>query len=125
MFSALPQTSEAFTILSWAEIEPWYRELLASPLEQENLSSWLTQWSDLSALVDEAVWSLEIGCTRNTADSERTQRKQQFMEQVHAALQVLEQQVKERLLASELEPENFALPLRNLRAEAALYREEN
>lgn len=125
MFSALPQTSEAFTILSWAEIEPWYRELLASPLEQENLSSWLTQWSDLSALVDEAVWSLEIACTQNTADSERTQRKQQFMEQVHAPLQVLEQQVKERLLASALEPENFALPLRNLRAESALYREEN
>src|SRR5260370_33453025 len=55
----------------------------------------------------------------------RVQRKKQFMETVYALLQVLEQQVKERLLASGLEPEGFALPLRTLRAEANLYREAN
>jgi DNA/RNA endonuclease G (NUC1) len=27
MFTLLPQTSEAFEMLSWAELEPWYREL--------------------------------------------------------------------------------------------------
>ena len=121
MFTSLPTTSEAFAILSWTEIEPWYRELLDSPLEPENLQAWMTQWSDLSALVDETVMLLDITCTQNTADETRTQRKQRFMEEVHAPLQVLEQQVKERLLASGLEPENFAIPLRNLRAETALY----
>ncbi len=125
MFTSLPKTSEAFAVLSWSEIEPWYRELLTSPLAQETLQPWLTQWSDLSALVDEIVMLLDIACTQNTADDTRTERKQRFMEEVHAPLQVLEQQIKERLLASGLEPENFAIPLRNLRAETALYREEN
>lgn len=125
MFTSLPQTSEAFERLSWAEIEPWYRELLESPLLPETLQSWMIQWSDLSALVDETMKRLDIECTRNTADEERPRRKQHFMETVSASQQVLDQQVKERLLASGLEPEGFAIPLRNLRAEAALYREEN
>lgn len=125
MFASLPKTSEIFETLRWAEIEPWYRELLESPLTPETLQPWLTQWSDLSALVDETVMRLEISCTQNTVDETRAEHKQRFMDEVHAPLQVLEQQVKTRLLDSGLEPENFAIPLRNLRAEAALYREEN
>src|SRR5258708_38423732 len=66
-----------------------------------------------------------VGCATNSADEERPRRKQPFMEEVYTPQQVLDQQIKERLLASRLEPEGFALPLRNLRAEAALYREEN
>ena len=125
MFTPLPQTSEAFERLSWAEIEPWYRELLESPLAPETLQLWMARWSDLSALVDETMKRLEIECTRDTADEERSRRKQRFMEEVYTPQQALDQQVKERLLESSLEPEGFAIPLRNLRAEAALYREEN
>ena len=36
-----------------------------------------------------------------------------------------EQALKQKLLASGLEPEGFAIPLRNMRAEADLFREEN
>jgi oligoendopeptidase F len=125
MFTSLPQTSEAFESLSWAEIEPWYRGLLESPLAPETLRPWMVQWSDLSALVDETMRRLDIECTRNTADEERPRRKQRFMEEVYTPQQALDQQVKGRLLESPLEPEGFALPLRNLRTEAALYREEN
>lgn len=125
MFTSLPQTSEAFERLSWAEIEPWYRELRESPLSSETLQPWMIQWSDLSALVDETMRRLDIACTRNTADEERPRRKQHFLETVSTPQQALDQQIKERLLASGLEPEGFAIPLRNLRAEAALYREEN
>lgn len=125
MFTALPKTSEAFAALSWAEIEPWYRELLEQPLTSETLATWMAQWSDISALVDETVMLLDIRCTQNTADEERAQRKQRFMTEVHEPLQKLEQQVKERLLASGLEPKDFVIPLRNLRAEASFYREEN
>ena len=68
---------------------------------------------------------LDIGCTTSMVDEERPRRKQRFIEEVSIPQQALDQQIKERLLASRLEPEGFALPLRNLRAEAALYREEN
>ena len=41
MFTQLPSTSEEFEVLSWAEIEPWYHELLDSPLSQETLQPWM------------------------------------------------------------------------------------
>src|SRR5581483_10408086 len=114
MFTPLPRTSEEFAVLSWAQIEPWYRELLHSSLSQATLQPWMMQWSDLSALVDEAMIRLEIVCTQDTADEERVERKQRFREEIYAPVQSLDQQVKERLLASGLEPDAFALPLRNL-----------
>src|SRR6266566_2252521 len=45
MFTSLPQTSEAFEILSWAEIEPWYRELAETTLAPDTLEPWLRRWS--------------------------------------------------------------------------------
>ena len=125
MFAALPTTSEVFSRLSWSEIEPWYRELAATPLSPETLQPWLAQWSDLSALVDETLVRFEIATTQNTEDREVARRKQRFLEDAHIHIQAADQQIKEQLLASGLQPEGFAIPLRNLRAETALYREAN
>jgi oligoendopeptidase F len=125
MFAALPTTSEAFSRLSWPEIEPWYRELAAATLTPDTLQSWLAQWSDLSALVDETLVRFEIATTQNTEGTEVAGRKQRFLEDVHVPIQAADQQLKQRLLDSRLQPEGFAVPLRNMRAETALYREAN
>lgn len=125
MFSPFPTSSEAFSRLSWAEIEPWYQELAATSLSPESLQLWLEQWSDLSALVDETLMRFEIATTQNTEDTEVAQRKQRFLEDVNTRIQEADQQLKEQLLASHLEPEGFAIPLQNMRAEAAIYREAN
>jgi oligoendopeptidase F len=125
MFTTLPTTSEAFSRLNWSEIEPWYRELAATPLSPETLQPWLAQWSDLSALVDETLMRFEIATTQNTEDMDVAQRKQRFLEDVNTRVQEADQQLKEQLLASHLEPEGFAIPLQNMRAEAAIYCEAN
>ena len=111
-------------MFSWAEIEPCVLELLESPLASEPLQPWMVQWSDLSALVNETMMRLDIGCTTNTADEERPRRKQRFMEEVSTPQQALDQQIKERLLASRLEPEGLRFRCVIYRAEAALYRKE-
>jgi oligoendopeptidase F len=125
MFTPLSTTSEFFSRLSWSEIEPWYRELAVTPLSSETLQPWLAQWSDLSALVDETLMRFEIATTQNTEDTEVAQRKQRFLEDVNTRVQEADQQLKEHLLASNLEPEGFTVPLQNLRAEAAIYCEAN
>ncbi|QBD76251.1 peptidase M3 [Ktedonosporobacter rubrisoli] len=125
MYSPLPQSSEEFEQLQWAEIEPWYRELTATALSAENLKEWLGQWSQLSALVDEANTWLEVLTTCNTADEAISQRRQRFLDEVFAPVQSYDQQLKQQLLASGLEPENFAVPLHNLRVDIDLFRAEN
>lgn len=125
MHTSLPQTSEAFERLSWSEIEPWYRELLATSLSEETVSSWMAQWSHLSELVDETMVRNEISTTRNTADAEGAQRKQRFLDDIYTHVQSFEQQIKQQLLDSGLEPEGFVVPLRNLRADTTIFREAN
>jgi oligoendopeptidase F len=48
-----------------------------------------------------------------------------FIEEIYPKFQAAEQKLKEKLIASGLEPEGFQIPLRNLRADAAIYRREN
>src|SRR5581483_7044736 len=125
MFTALPQTREAFEKLSWTEIEPWYRELAKTTLTPDTLESWLRQWSRLSALVDETSTWLEIATTRNTADEELSRRRGQFLDEIFTHVQHFDQQIKQQLLASGLEAENFALPLRKLRVDIELFQAKN
>ncbi len=121
----LPLSSEAFEQMSWPEIKPWYDELTATPLTPETMTFWLTRWSRLSELVDETMARLEIACTQNTADEEARERKQRFLNEIYLPMQSSDQQLKQQLLESSLEPSGFSIPLRNLHTEAALFREAN
>jgi len=125
MYSALPPTSEALAQFTWSTIEPWYRELLLAELSPNTLHTWLAQWSRLSELVEEIQVKQEIACTQNTADQERADRKQRFLDEISVHIQPLDQHLKQKLLASGLSPDGFALPLRRLRTEATLFREQN
>lgn len=125
MYTPLPQTSDAFASLSWAEIEPWYRELQETVLSQETLRPWLLRWSRLSELVDEVMAANEIACMRDTTDQKAERRQQRFLDEIFVHVQSYEQRLKEQLLASSLSPEDFAISLRNLRTEVALFCEAN
>ncbi len=125
MFTPLPETSDAFSKMAWTEIEPWYRELTSTTLSPTTLKPWLAQWSDLSALVDETLVRFEIATTTNVDDKDVAERKQRFLADVHVPIQAADQQVKEQLVASGLQPNGFAIPLRNMRAEISLYQESN
>ena len=125
MYTALPQTSAEFEQLGWAEIDPWYRELLAVQLTATNVESWLRQWSQLTALVDETNNWLHILTTRDTANESYAQRRACFLDGLFGPFQSADQQVKTHLLASGLEPAGFAIPLRKLRVDSELFREEN
>ncbi len=125
MFTSLPKTSDAFSRLTWSEIAPWYNELASSVLSAENVQTWLAQWSGLCALTDEALVRFEIATTCNTDDVKEAKRKQEFLENVYIHIQSADQQAKEQLLASNLQPEGFAIPLRDLRADTTIFRESN
>lgn len=125
MYTALPQSSADFEQMRWAEIEHWYRELLAVQLTATNVEGWLRQWSQLSALVDETNNWLQVLTTRDTANASYAQRRARFLDDLFCPIQSADQQVKTHLLASGLEPEGFAIPLRKLRVDSELFREEN
>jgi oligoendopeptidase F len=125
MFDSLPTTSDAVADWSWDQFRPYYVELLARPLSEATVDQWLSDWTALSALIDELNTRFTIATSVNTADEELERRYRCFLDELLPPQMEAEQQVKQKLLASTLDPDGFAMPLKKLRAEAELYREEN
>jgi oligoendopeptidase F len=123
--TALPTNALDFMDWPWSMIEPYYRRLATRSLGLANLYSWLSDWSHLRKLVDESYARLQLENARNTADEAAEKRYHAFLENVYPSIQAADQVLKEKLLASGLQPDGFEVPLRNLRAEADLFREAN
>ena len=125
MFNALPKTAQEFMTFTWAQIEPYYADLEARALDAGNVNGWLTDWTRLSELLDESYNRLYIATTLDTTDTAGVERFHAFLHDIWEPVQPAEQRLKQKLLDSGLEPEGFEIPLRNMRSEAALFREEN
>lgn len=125
MLSPLPADTAALLRWSWDGMEPHYRELAARPLSAETLADFMADWTRLTELVAERGNRLSVAMNANTADKEAEKRYRAYIEQVFPKVQTAAQDLKQKLLASGLEPEGFAVPLRKMRAEAALFRPAN
>ena len=120
-----PSSPSALLRWTWAEIEPHYHDLERRPLGRASVASWLADWSRLGEHLEEMYSRLTVATSVNTADQEAEQRLNQFLDTVFANSMAAEQRLKQKLLMTRLAPDNFEIPLRNLRAEADLFREAN
>lgn len=125
MFDTLPQEATTMSRWSWSQIEPYYNNLASRPLDPHTVTSFLSDWTRLSERVNEIQQRLYVATTCNTADQEAEEQFNKFLDEIYPAVQDAEQRLKEKLLDSHLEPAGFDMPLRNMRAEAALFRPEN
>lgn len=125
MFDTLPASALEFSRWTWDQIAPYYADLRARPLTAATVDAWLADWSRLGALLDETNVRFVIATTVNTADEDSERRYKSFLDDIEPRAASAEQDLKQQLIASGLEPDGFALPLRKLRTDAALFREEN
>jgi oligoendopeptidase F len=122
---ALSATGESFGTWPWAKIAPYYEDLVSRQLDAASVEEWLADWTRIGSLVDEASNRFTIRTTTNTADTQAQREYTTFLEEILPKVMEAEQRVKQKLLASGLEPSGLELPLRKLRTDAALYREAN
>jgi oligoendopeptidase F len=125
MFSTLPIDYHDFIYWTWPQYEPYYHNLIERSLAADNIAAWLADWSHIGKIVQEAYARLHLATTLNTADAEAEQHYNTFIGEVYPQVEAAEQQLKQKLLASGLDAAGFDIPLRNMRAEAALFREAN
>ena len=125
MLANLPSNTQELLRWTWAEIEPYYRELDARPLRAGNLPAWLGDWSDLSARLDELYYRLYTATTTNTVDAQAKQRYNAYLDEIFPAARAAENTLKKKLIESQLVEPGFEIPLRNMRTEAAIFRSEN
>ena len=125
MLKNLPSNPAALVAWTWPEIEPYYQELAARSLTAANVDAWLEDWSSVGERIDEMYARLSVATSVNTADNEADQRMNQFLDSLYPNVTAAEQKLKQKLLASQLEPHGFEIQLRNMRAEADLFQAAN
>jgi len=125
MLEIIQKTTEKFMLWPWSKIEPYFNDLVLRPIEVASIASWLADWTSLSQLVSETYQRLYVATTVDTADQQAELRYQAFLDGIYPLAQAANQKLKEKFLASGLEPDGFAVPLRNMRAESELFREAN
>ena len=125
MLKNLPTTADELIAWNWDEAAAHFIDLESRTLTNDNVEEWLIDWTHLSEKLEEMYQRLYVATTVNTADEEAGQRMNAFLDTIFPKAMAAEQKLKEKFLASGLEPQGFEIPLRNMRAEADLFREEN
>jgi oligoendopeptidase F len=125
MFKTLPQDCREFMDWDWEQIVPYADDLMQRELSADTIDIWLADWSRLASLITESFNRLRIRTTTHTNDEEGQARFKNYSENIMPNARTFEQRMKESLLSSGLEPEGFAIPLRKMRVDAAIFREEN
>lgn len=125
LFDTLPREITPFMSWTWEQIQPFADDLIVRPLTADTLEPWLADWSTLSSLISETASRLRIRTTTHTNDEAGQERFNTYVETIVPKARELDQRLKERLLASGLEPAGFEVPLRRMRGDAALFRAEN
>ncbi|MBE0409493.1 MAG: M3 family oligoendopeptidase [Anaerolineales bacterium] len=125
MFSKLPNTTHDFMEYSRSQIEPYFQELIEFHLNSTNLEEWLSQWTGVYFLIIETQNRLRVQTSKNTTDRGAELRYQKYLDEIFPQFQIADQKLKDKLLSAGLEPDRFEIPLRKMRSEADLYREEN
>ncbi len=125
LFDSLPSTTDEFRNWSWAQIQPYFNDLEARSLDATTVERWLANWTHLDNLINESRMRLWIRTTTHTNDEDGVNRFHAYLSDIVEPVEVANQQLKEKLLASSLTPKGMEIPLRDMRTEAALFRAEN
>lgn len=125
MHNSLPQNAQDLLNWSWADISPHYNDLAARTLSAADVGEWLVDWTRLDERVSEMYSRLHVATSASTTDKEADARFKTFLDEIYPGAEAAEQKLREKLLASGLEPKGFELPLKKMRAEADLFREAN
>jgi oligoendopeptidase F len=125
MFDSLPPDASTFKSWPWSHIQPYYDDLAAREVTASTVESWLRDWTRLLELIEESYWRLYVDRNADTTNQAASAAFDTFVEKLQPEVRIADQRLKRKLLDSGLEPDGFAIPLRNMRTDDALYREEN
>jgi oligoendopeptidase F len=125
MFNQLPTTAE--TAFDWDadQYTPFYTELLNRELTQATSKDWLADWTRLANLAGEVSAKLYVGTTVDTNDELAEKRFKKFLNEIYPVLMMNEDMLKRKLIASGVDVPELEIPMRNIRADVELFREEN
>jgi oligoendopeptidase F len=125
MFDSIPSDPEILKTWSWSDFQPYYQDLIGRRLTTDRVTEFLTDWTRINEVIDETYSRLHVLMTVDTADKVAEELFHTFLENVFPPSEEAEQELKKKLLELGTVPSEFAMPLKKMRAEAELFRENN
>ncbi|WP_337175982.1 M3 family oligoendopeptidase [Paludisphaera sp.] len=121
---------EGVELKTWERIEPWYKKLLAMPVDTpERLEEWLTAAGELNAAVGQEGTSRYVAMTCQTDDPAREAAYLEFVREIEPKLKPYLNQVRNRFLDAPgragLPADRYRVFARSQENRRALYREAN
>ena len=110
MFNTFPKDPRLFMQWNWAQIRPYADDLVKRPLTSTTLESWMLDWSDLNRLISEMFSRLLVATSLDTADQGAKNRFNSFLDSTFTPFLFSNQELKQKLLASDLQPAGFEIP---------------
>jgi oligoendopeptidase F len=128
-----------FHTLPWTDIQPYFDDLESRPLTIETIDSWLADWSRLAELLRERAARVRVATVKDTTDIEAEAAFKDYLKNIFPHAQKGNNTLTKKLLTytetpppssliphpSSLIPPGMEIPLREMRVEAELFREEN
>ena len=117
-------------INSFADIEPYYNNLLTRPLETSaQVKKWLDDWSELESFVDENFAWRYIKTSCNTADKEAEAAFNTFVTDIEPHISIASNELNKRFLTNEvqlhIDKAKLFTMVRSAKMDAKIFREEN
>jgi oligoendopeptidase F len=125
MLDSLPTDIRVVMKWAWPDFKPYYSDLEGRTLSASSVQDFLSDWTRVAELVEEAFSRLHVAKTVNTADRDAEQRFNVFLEDTYPKWEEAEQRLKEKLLKTGVVPQGFRIPLQKMRTEAEIFRLEN
>ncbi len=125
MLIHLPESPEALTSASWPDIAPFYDTLAEMPVAPDAVGEWVSTWSRLEELVEEAGTIAVIAYTCNTADEAKEAANLRWTSEIFPKASEQQVRLARRLLAFGYTQPGLEPTLRNFRSDIEIFREEN
>jgi len=119
-----------FTITTWPELEPWFKNLVDRPLKSRaDLEKWLKDMSELDAVISEDACWRQIRMTCDTENKNLEESFRFFVMEIQPKIQPYADKLNRKLidnpLTKELDQKKYFTYLRSVKKSIDLFREEN
>lgn len=122
---ALPKSAGALKDATWQDVEPYYNELQARPLDNGNVESWLQDWSDFESLLYEAAALANFAYACNTADTEAEKARLRFASEIDPKAEERRVKLQRRLVELGYVTPDLETAVRRFRNQMEIFSEAN
>lgn len=125
LFDTLPKTAAEACDWTWEQYAPYGEDLLARDLGGANLDAFMRDWAALGNVISEVRSRASVATTLDTTDQAAEEHYLNFFKNIYPHVAKLDDKLNRMLIDSGLVPQDYVVPLRYVRTQVELFREEN